>query len=1099
MQFGVLGPLAVTTDAGEAVVVPGIKVRVLLADLLLHRNRVVSADRLIDDLWGDDPPANPAGALQVRVSQLRKALNDAEPGARDLVESRAPGYLLRTDAVDADRFGALAGSDDVADLTAALALWRGEPFADMADGEFVRAEVERLTQQRLAVHERLAEARLARGEPDLVAADLAGLVARYPLRERLRALQLRALYAAGRPTEALDSYAELRDRLAEELGLDPGPELVTIHRQILGHDAALAPAAGPEALAPAAGPGALAPAAGPGAGPGALAPEAGPEATVPTRKAPEVKPPAALIRNALPARLDELVGRAEALAELRPLLARQRLVTLVGPGGVGKTRLATEAVRDLNPADVVFVELAPVPAGGDIAERVLAALGVREAAGAGLSADDRLLAALGPRAVTVVLDNCEHVIAPAAALTGRLLRDAPGVRVLATSREPLGIGGECVWDVPPLSLPDDERDLDAVRRSAAARLFTARAAAQQRTFRLDERTAPEVARLCRRLDGLPLALELAATRVRALGLHGVVERLDDRFALLATQQRDVPERQRTLTAVITWSWDLLDAEERRVLARLSVFADGCTPEAAEEVCGTDLDVLARLVDRSLIVVDDGPRYRLLESVAAFAADRLRDGDEVRNRQAGERVGDGVRNRQAGERVGDGDEVRNRQAGERLGDGDEIRDRHAAYYTALAERADPHLRGPEQQRWLAVLDAESANLGRALDRTAGDPRLPTALGWYWFLRGRLTEARRAFGPVAAGPWKLGFALLLGAPVVARDVRAALAGAPGVARWFVANAVFDRGDLALADEVLPADEHDPWVADEHDPWVEAATSVTRATFAHAAGDLDALEHYGTRAAALFAGLGDRWGRLQATDWVGGLAEMRGEHERAAALHREGLRWAEELALWPEVASKLSWLAWLAVQTRDYGTAREFGERALARASEQGNPAAVVFAELGLGIGARRAGRLDEAETHLGRLADQGRGEPQPALYLPMVLVELGYAAEQRGDPDEARALHLEALDAADAMGAPRDAIIAVEGLAAVTAADEDAARLLGAAAKSRETYGVAAAPAERDEIERVTQRLLAALGAERFKALHAEGGEADVMLARERRSR
>ncbi|WP_433603957.1 AfsR/SARP family transcriptional regulator [Dactylosporangium sp. CA-139114] len=1097
MQFGVLGPLAVTTDAGEAVVVPGIKVRVLLADLLLHRNRVVSADRLIDDLWGDDPPANPAGALQVRVSQLRKALNDAEPGARGLVESRAPGYLLRTDAVDADRFGVLAGSDDVADLTAALALWRGEPYADMADEEFVRAEVERLAQQRLAVHERLAEARLVRGEPDLVAADLAGLVARHPLRERLRALQLRALYAAGRPAEALDSYAELRDRLAEELGLDPGPELVTIHRQILGHDAALAPASGrdaadptgkagmaPEAKLPAAsGPDAADPTGKAGKAP---APAASPEATGPTGKAgkgPEVKPPAALIRNALPARLDELVGRAEALAELRPLLARQRLVTLVGPGGVGKTRLATEAVRGLDPDDVVFVELAPVPAGGDIAERVLAALGVLEAAGAELSADDRLLAALGPRAVTVVLDNCEHVIAPAAALAGRLLRGAPGVRVFATSREPLGIGGECVWDVPPLTLPENEHDLDAVRRSAAARLFAARAAAQQRTFRLDERTAPEVARLCRRLDGLPLALELAATRVRALGLHGVVERLDNRFALLATQQRDVPERQRTLAAVIAWSWDLLDAEERRVLARLSVFADGCTPEAAEQVCGTDLDLLARLVDRSLVVVDEGPRYRLLESVAAFAADRLaadRFGDGSGAAGDGGKGAGGAGGKGAG---GDSDE------GD--GEGGEIRDRHAAYYTALAERADPHLRGPEQQHWLAVLDAESANLGRALERTGGDPRLPAALSWYWFLRGRLTEARRAFGPVAGGPWKLGFALLLGAPVVARDVRAALDGAPGVARWFVANAVFERGDLALADEVLPVGGDDPWV--------EAATSVTRATFAHAAGDLDSLEHYGTRAAALFAELGDRWGRLQATNWVGGLADMRGEHERAAALHREGLRWAEELALWPEVASKLSWLAWLAVQTRDYATARELGERALARAREQGNPAAVVFAELGLGIAARRAGRLDEADVHLGRLADQGRGEPQPALYLPMVLVELGYAAEQRGEPDEARALHLEALDAADAMGAPRDAIVAVEGLAAVTAADEDAARLLGAAAKSRETHGVAAAPAERDEIERVTQRLLATLGAQRFKALHAEGGEADVMLARERRSR
>lgn len=223
MQFGVLGPLAVTTDAGEPVVVPGAKVRALLADLLANRNQVVSADRLIDDLWGKDAPANPAGALQVRVSQLRKALNDAEPGARDLVESRPPGYVLRTGAVDADRFGELAGSTDADRLGEALALWRGDAYADVADEEFARAEATRLAEQRLAVHERLAEARLARGEHDLVVADLAELVARHPLREGLRALQLRALYAAGRQAEALDSYAELRDRLADELGLDPGP------------------------------------------------------------------------------------------------------------------------------------------------------------------------------------------------------------------------------------------------------------------------------------------------------------------------------------------------------------------------------------------------------------------------------------------------------------------------------------------------------------------------------------------------------------------------------------------------------------------------------------------------------------------------------------------------------------------------------------------------------------------------------------------------------------------------------------------------------------------------------------------------------------
>ncbi|MFB6398035.1 BTAD domain-containing putative transcriptional regulator, partial [Polymorphospora sp. 2-325] len=450
MQFGVLGPLAVTTDAGGPVTVPGAKVRALLADLLANRNQVVSADRLIDDLWGDAPPANAAGALQVRVSQLRKALDDAEPGARDLVESRPPGYVLRTTAVDADRFAELSGAGDVERLAAALELWRGEPYADIADAEFVRAEATGLAERRLAVHERLADARLARGEHDLVAADLAALVARYPLREGLRALHLRALYAAGRQSEALDSYADLRDRLADELGLDPGPDLVALHRRILAQDAGLS--APPRSAPPAA----------------ALV-------------MPGPPPAAALVRNSIPARLDELVGRAEALTELRVLLAGRRLVTLVGPGGVGKTRLATEAAREAGtapdgvdgpvfPDGVHLVELAALPAGDPgVADRVLAALDVHESTGAGGAAGGRLLAALRHRRLLLVLDNCEHVVEPAADLVARLLRDAPGVTVLATSREPLGLTGELLWDVPPLAVPADDGDVDAVRRSAAAR------------------------------------------------------------------------------------------------------------------------------------------------------------------------------------------------------------------------------------------------------------------------------------------------------------------------------------------------------------------------------------------------------------------------------------------------------------------------------------------------------------------------------------------------------------------------------------------------------------------------------------------------------
>ncbi|MFF5232335.1 BTAD domain-containing putative transcriptional regulator [Dactylosporangium sp. NPDC000521] len=1000
MRFGILGPLAVTTADGEPVVVPGAKVRMLLADLLAHRNTVVSADRLIEDLWGDDAPANPAGALQVRVSQLRKALNDAEPGARDLIESRPPGYRLRADDVDADRFAALADAADVDRLGAALALWRGQAYADVADQEFTRAEATRLTEQRLLVHERLAAARLARGEHDLVAAELAELVELHPLREGLRVLHMRALYAAGRQADALDSYAGLRERLADELGLDPGPELAALYRQILEQDPAL---------------------------------------TAPPRSA--------IVRNSLPAQLDELIGRAEALTELRTLIPAVRLLTLVGPGGVGKTRLAAAAAAgQVHPDGVHLVELAPLPpADPRVAEQVLGVLGLHEAPGTTGSATDRLVTALRHREMLLVLDNCEHVVAAAAALAGRLLRDAPGVRVLATSREPLLLTGEQVWEVGPLALPGDPADVDAVRRSAAARLFSARAAAQHRGFRLDEQTAPVVAQLCRRLDGLPLALELAATRVRALGVQGVVDRLDDRFALLTTRQRDVPERQRTLTAVIAWSWDLLDPQDRAVLARLSVFRDGCTPEAAEQVCDAGLDALDRLVERSLVVAEPGPRYRLLESIAEFGAARLTDAAAIRSR-------------------------------------------HAAYFRSLAEHADPLLRGPEQQRWLAVLDAERANLQATLTH-GGGLRMALALTWYRVLRGRLSEARAALALTGtadeerrAAPWRLGLALLQGERVPG-NVRDVLALAPaGRSAWFVADAVLDRGDLALAAELLP-ERHD-------DAWTEAAVLASRAMLAHAAGDLSALEAAATRSDALFTELGDRWGRLRASDWLGGLAEFRGQHERAAALHREGLRWATELSLSPQVGAKLSWLAWLAVQRRDHDTARELAERAYRLAVEQGAPTAVVFAELSLGIAARRSGRLDQAVTHLTRIADQGRVEPNPPPYLPMVLVELAYARELQGDPAAAWALHMEAYESA--IGSTRDGIGAVEGMATV-AEPAVAARLLGAAATAREQNFAPAAPAEQDELDRAARRAVAALGQERFDELVAEGAELSLAQA------
>ncbi|MFD0470506.1 BTAD domain-containing putative transcriptional regulator [Nonomuraea thailandensis] len=542
MRFGVLGPLAVWTPDGRPVQVPEVKVRALLSGLLIQAGRTVSADRLIEDLWGDRPPADAPAALRVKVSQLRRVLGD-----RELVAYRAPGYVLRAEpeSVDAGLFESLllrarrAGDLDAraALLRQALELWRGGAYAEFADEPFARAAVARLDEQRLVALEELAETRLGLGEHGPLAAELADLVAGHPLRERLRAVHMRALYRAGRQGEALASYGDLRRRLADELGLDPGPELAALHQAILEQD-------------------------------------------------PGLDAPAARPRTNLPAPLTDLVGRDEAVAEVRALLRANRLVTLTGPGGVGKTRLALAAASELGGFDggVWLVELASLGAGAqavEVAEAIAGVLGLRDDAPGCIV--ERLPGALAARPTLLVLDNCEHVVEQVATLAATLLRAAPGLRVLATGQESLRIEGEALWSVPPLGL------------EAAMELFAARAGIEP---------DGDVAEICERLDGIPLALELAATRMRALTPRQLADRLDDRFRLLASGLRGAPARQQTLRAMIDWSWELLTEAERVVLRRLAVHADGCTLEAAEDVCaepGLDvLDLLARLVDRSLV-------------------------------------------------------------------------------------------------------------------------------------------------------------------------------------------------------------------------------------------------------------------------------------------------------------------------------------------------------------------------------------------------------------------------------------------------------------------------------------------------------------------
>ncbi|UMO99944.1 BTAD domain-containing putative transcriptional regulator [Amycolatopsis sp. EV170708-02-1] len=1071
MRFGVLGPLEVWTADGTPVTIRESKVRALLADLLANDGRLVTADRLIADLWGDALPGNPANTLQTRVWQLRRALAEAEPGGRELVVSRRPGYLLRVgpEALDMHRFQALlAHARTVRDpaaraavLSEALGLWRGRAFAGFEDTDFARPLAQRLEEQRLYAIEEQAEARLDADDRDgaAVASELGDLVAAHPLRERLRAAQMRALYLAGRQSEALAGYHILRRQLADELGVDPSPELADLHQAILAQAPTLGPAAAPAANL--------------------------------TRP-----------RTNLPAPLTPLIGRAEALPTVRSMLDSGRLVTLTGPGGVGKTRLAVETARQLAdafPDGTWLVELSALDRAEDgdpgtaVVDLVARVLDLRDDTPAGplptggrVPLIERLTASLRTRRSLLVLDNCEHVVDAVADLAGRLLAAAPGLHILATSREPLAIEGELLQPVPPLELPEPGTPPSVLRRSSAVELFVARASAAAPGFELNAGNADAVAVVCRHLDGIPLAIELAATRVRALDVRELATRLNDRFRLLTGGRRGGPARHRTLEAMIDWSWQLLTQAERIVLRRLAVHAGSCSLAAAETLCAGDgvrpddvLDLLARLVDRSLVVVVDTPsgaRYRLLESIAAYCRERLEEAGETARMRRG----------------------------------------HARHYTELAEQAEPHLRGGAQRQWLASLDAETANLRRALDSLVDDGdvalglRLVGALGWYWFLRGRLGEARRAFELVlgldsdsdrgAAGAvaqvWHAGISLMIrdtGTPApVPEEMRRLCGGIDDpVTRarmeWFLGFAQAGFGAPAasegLADRSLSA-----FRATE-DRWGIAAVSTTRAALALARGDLGVAERLGAESLAVFDELGDDWGHLKAGQVLAVLAEIIGDYGSAARLHRDGLRTAEELGLRTEAAWELSGLGRIALLDGDYAAADHWHHRSMRLAIEQSHHRGIQYAEVGLGLGARRQGRLDAAEKHLRNWLDWCRrwdGDAGVAL----ILAELGFIAEQRGDTAKALALHLDGFRAARSTADPRAIALALEGLAgaeALAGRHGHAAHLLGMAAVLRRSAGAPLPPAERGDVERITAAIRQALGERDFAAAFEHGNK------------
>ncbi|MGW6984533.1 ATP-binding protein [Streptomyces sp. NPDC054932] len=685
MRYLILGVTEARDESGALLPVGGARLRALLAALALRAGRQASVAELVDDVWGDDPPQDAPAALQALVARLRRAL-----GGRDTVH-HAPtgGYLLAAarDDIDLHRFDRLAiqGGRELATdpqaasrtLRTALALWRGPALADLPEpARTARAAGAEARRSGVLRHRIEADLRSGATAPAALLPEIEALVHESPYDETLRAQQLRALRAAGRPAEALAAYERTRRALADGLGTDPGPELAALHAELL---------------------------------------RPRPEPEVPRPEAPEPQPRPEAPRGNLRPRLTSFVGREPELAALRGDLARLRLITLTGPGGSGKTRLAEHAAA-AHPEAVWIVELARLDHPAAVPGAVLSALGLRESslvarespAPAAADPTTRLVEHCTHRSLLLVLDNCEHVIGAAAELAERLLTHCPGVRILATSREPLGVPGESVRPVEPL--PPDP----------AHRLFADRGASARPGFSADEDPAA-VAEICARLDGLPLAIELAAARLRLLTPRQIADRLDDRFRLLTSGARTVLPRQQTLRAVVDWSWDLLDEAERTALRRLSVFAGGCDLAAAEAVCADPrdeapydaadvADVLGALVDKSLVLAepdeDHGMRYRMLETIHEYAAER---------------------------------------AAAHPADARATARRHTAHYLAFGEEADPLIRSAAQLPWIRRVETELDNLRAALHTsvvrdadTEAASRLAFALGWFWWLRNYRAE-------------------------------------------------------------------------------------------------------------------------------------------------------------------------------------------------------------------------------------------------------------------------------------------------------------------------------------------------------------------------
>ncbi len=1003
MDFRILGPLEVW-EADRRLPLGGAKHRALLAILLLEANRVVSTDRLVELLWGDEPPETVNNTLQVCVSQLRKIL---EPGhvrgsPYQLLVSQEPGYLIRANAdqIDLRRFERLRedaqhatsnGHPDAAAhaLREAIALWRGPPLADIAAEPYAIAEGNRLNEMRLGALEDRIEADLALGRHRELVGELEALVGQHPLRERFRAQLMLALYRSGRQAEASDVFHKTRAVLVEELAVEPGQELQKLLKAILNQDPALNLVQGQQ--------------------------------SAPARKT-----------NNLPLSLTSFVGRIAEVEEVKDLMLRSRLLTLTGTAGIGKTRLAAQVAgqvvkhfRD----GVWLVELGPLTDPVLVPQTVATAVGLREEASTPVS--ELIINYLETRQVLLLFDNCEHLLQATANLAQAILRSCAGVRVLTTSRESLGVDGEKVWRVPSLSLPDSER-LSDVRWTdyEALTLFAQRATDVLGTFVLTETTGQLVVQICQRLDGIPLAIELAAGRLKVLSLEQVADRLSDRFRLLTGGSRTAMPRQQTLRAAIDWSYELLHPTEQVLLRRLAVFVGGFSLEAAEAIVPGNgnpiradqiLEYLAELVEKSLILVssEGGGRYRLLETIRQYGLEKLVEASEA----------------------------------------GELRARHRDWYLAQAERAEVELRGPNQLDWVERLEWNCDNLRAALAwcLDTGDQvsalRMAGSLGIYWRHHGRGGEGRvwleRALGPSDAPPGVRGKALLWSAALSGDWARAEVITGEALLNLQDAG---DPSDLALAQNLLGT------IVMQREGTDDLAPALFQSSL------------------TLFRDVGNAWGVGLALYSLGFYSWMHGSYKDARERLEDGLSRFRQVGDNRRTAVTLQVLGRVELSMANYVAASALLSESITWLKKVRDTEDLAWSVLNLGIVARCEGHYERARTLIQESI--AYWEPRQLQGMADAFRELGIVYELEGDIARADALLKESLRLMHELKDRSGMAKAIQELAGICARQSQfgpAAVLLRAASAERSRIRNPVEPFERHRDADLVTRIRNGLGA------------------------